>query len=59
MSDFIHILLVFFLFGMILSEDLKIFKNLTNLQDGKPFNFAGFNMLQFSKTPRYTKVGGV
>lgn len=43
----------------LLLEDLKIFKNLTNLQDGKPFNFAGFNMLQFSKTPRYTKVEGV
>lgn len=42
----------------LLLEDIKLFKNLTNLQEGKPFNFAGFNMLQFSKMPKYAKTNG-
>ena len=37
----------------LLLEDIKLFKDLTNIKDGKPFNFAGFSMLQFSKMPKY------
>lgn len=37
----------------LLLEDIKLFKDLTNLKDGVPFNFAGFFMLQFSRTPKY------
>lgn len=37
----------------LLLADIKLFKDLTNLKDGKPFNFAGFSVLQFSKTPKY------
>lgn len=41
----------------LLLEDIKLFKNLTDLKDGKPFNFAGFSILQFSRPPRYTLKG--
>lgn len=37
----------------LLLGDIKLFKDLTNLKDGKPFNFAGFSMLQFSKMAKY------
>lgn len=37
----------------LLLEDVKLFKDLTNLKDGVPFNFAGFSMLQTSITPKY------
>lgn len=39
----------------LLMEDVKTFKNLTDLQEGKPFNFGGFNILQYSKNPAYVK----
>ena len=29
----------------LLFPDIKLFKKLTNLQEWKPFNFTGFNML--------------
>ncbi|WP_264845183.1 hypothetical protein [Capnocytophaga catalasegens] len=31
--------------------DLKAFKDLTEWKDGNPSKFAGFNILQFTKTP--------
>lgn len=42
----------------LLLEDIKLFKDLTNLKEGKPYNFAGFGMLQFSKNPQYYKSDG-
>lgn len=33
--------------------DLKAFKDLTEWKDGKPAKFAGFNILQFTKTPTF------
>ncbi len=33
--------------------DVKAFKNLTDITDGQPNRFAGFNILQTSITPRY------
>lgn len=41
----------------LLLEDVKLFKDLTDLKNGIPFNFAGFYMLQFSRTPRYEIKG--
>lgn len=41
----------------LLLEDVKLFKDLTDLKNGIPFNFAGFYMLQFSRTPKYTIKG--
>lgn len=43
----------------LLLEDVKLFKDLTNLKEGVPFNFAGFFMLQFSRMPKYEVVNGV
>lgn len=37
----------------LLREDLKMFKDLTDMIDSKPNKFAGFNILQFSKMPLY------
>lgn len=37
----------------LLLEDIKLFKDLTNMKNGVPFNFAGFNILQFSRPPKY------
>lgn len=34
-------------------EDLKTFKDIVDLTDGQPKRFAGFNMLQFTKNPKY------
>lgn len=42
----------------LLLQDVKMFKDITNLKDGKPYNFAGFNMLQFSRMPVYEIVEG-
>lgn len=42
----------------LLMEDIKLFKDLTNIKDGKPFNFAGFYMLQFSRVPKYELKSG-
>ncbi|MDI6051182.1 hypothetical protein QLS31_15240 [Flavobacterium sp. XS2P24] len=39
--------------------DLKAFKDITDFVNGQPNRFAGFNILQYTKTPRYnfsTKV---
>lgn len=38
----------------LLREDLKLFKEITNLVDGKPNRFGGFHCLSFSKMPTYT-----
>lgn len=43
----------------LLLEDIKLFKNLTDTKEGNVFNFAGFNILQFSKTPSYELKNGV
>lgn len=40
-------------------QDVKLFKDITNLKEGKPFNFAGFNMLQFSRMPKYELSEGI
>lgn len=42
----------------LLLEDIKLFKDLTNLQNGVPYNFAGFFMLQFSRMPKYATESG-
>lgn len=39
-------------------EDVKLFKDLTDLKNGTPFNFAGFYMLQFSRPPKYELKSG-
>lgn len=39
-------------------QDVKLFKNITDIKDGNPFNFAGFNMLQFSRPPMYELKNG-
>lgn len=39
--------------------DLKAFKDITDFKNGEPNRFAGFNILQYTKTPKYnvnTKV---
>lgn len=41
----------------LIKEDMKLFKELTNIKEGVPFKFAGFGMFQFSKTPCYKKSG--
>jgi hypothetical protein len=41
-----------------LREDIKIFKELTDLKDGEPFKFAGFGIFQFAFMPHYSVVGG-
>ena len=33
--------------------DLKAFKDITDFKDGQPNRFAGFNILQYTKTPKY------
>mgnify|MGYP006969280768 CR=1 FL=1 len=42
----------------LLLQDIKLFKEATNMRDGKPFNFAGFNILQFSRMPKYELENG-
>lgn len=37
----------------LLLQDIELFKDLTNIRDGVPFNFAGFFMLQYSRMPKY------
>jgi len=34
-------------------EDTKTFKDIVDLTDGQPRRFAGFNMLQFTRNPKY------
>lgn len=38
----------------LLLEDIKLFKDLTNIQDGEPFRFAGFGCYQFPQMPHYS-----
>lgn len=38
--------------------DVKAFKDLTDIVDGQPNKFAGFNILQTSITPRYNATTG-
>ena len=38
----------------LLLQDLDTFKNITNVKDGKPFNFAGFGFYSFANMPFYT-----
>lgn len=42
----------------LLLEDIKLFKDLTNIKDGEPFRFAGFGCYQFPYMPTYQVVGG-
>lgn len=35
-------------------EDLKIFKDITNIKDGEPLKFAGFGCFSCSTMPTYT-----
>ncbi|MDR0436977.1 MAG: hypothetical protein LBH22_01605 [Bacteroidales bacterium] len=37
----------------LLREDIKLFKDITNLTDGEPMKFAGFGMFSFSQMPTY------
>ena len=37
----------------LLREDIKLFKNLTDIQEGEPFRFAGFGCYQFAFMPHY------
>lgn len=43
----------------LLLEDIKLFKDLTNLKEGKPFTFAGFDCYQFPYMPTYSTVDSV
>lgn len=38
----------------LLLEDIKLFKDLTNIQNGEPFRFAGFGCFQFPYMPTYS-----
>ena len=41
----------------LLLEDIKLFKDLTNVKDGEPFRFAGFGCYQFAYMPKYKGTG--
>ena len=38
----------------LLLQDVELFKNLTEIKNGKPFNFAGFGFYSFAQMPVYT-----
>lgn len=40
----------------LMTEDLKSFKDITDFVNGKPKRFAGFNVLEFSKTAVYNST---
>ena len=42
----------------LLLQDTELFKNLTNIKDGKPFHFAGFDFYTFAQMPVYTTTDG-
>lgn len=42
----------------LLMEDVKLFKQLTDIVDGEPVRFAGFGCFQFPFMPTYNKTGG-
>lgn len=43
----------------LLLEDLKIFKDITNMKDGEPLKFAGFGCFSCSAMPTYANADGV
>lgn len=43
----------------LLREDIKLFRELTNLKNGEPFNFGGFGMFSFGFMPSYTRIDNV
>lgn len=43
----------------LLLEDLKLFKDLTKIEDGEPLKFAGFGCYQFAQMPTYKTVKDV
>lgn len=43
----------------LLLEDVELFKDLTNIEDGEPHKFAGFGCYQFAQMPTYADVKGV
>ena len=40
----------------LLLENSKVFKDIAEIRDGKPMRFAGFQMLEFSRNPKYSKT---
>lgn len=42
----------------LLLEDIKLFKSLTDINDGEPAKFAGFGFYQFPFMPEYVEVDG-
>lgn len=42
----------------LLLEDLKLYKDITNIIDGEPLRFAGFGCFAFPHMPTYKTVGG-
>ncbi len=42
----------------LLREDVKLFKDITDIRNGQPFKFAGFGFYSFSQTPTYRIVSG-
>ncbi len=42
----------------LLLQDTELFKNLTNIKDGKPFQFAGFGFYSFAQMPVYSVKDG-
>lgn len=43
----------------LLLSDIALFKDLTELKDGKPCKFGGFSIYQFSYCPKYELVDGI
>lgn len=43
----------------LLLEDVKLFKEITDLKDGQPFKFAGFGFFTFAQMPTFAHVDGV
>ncbi len=42
----------------LLLEDMRLFKDLTNIKDGEPLKFAGFGCFSCSTMPTYSSEGG-
>ena len=42
----------------LLLEDMRLFKDLTNIKDGEPLKFAGFGCFSCSTMPTYSTEGG-
>lgn len=42
----------------LLLEDVKLYKNLTQITDGEPAKFAGFGVYQFAHTANYRTING-